>query len=146
MLVAAESMFLLLSQCTITLISQLRQYTGEADGRLPIMKRGYSAKSRFKTHIPLHCSQFTPSRLLLSNNSHLRSAVTQANLPALHAGHKPHTLPTLSIFLTSPPHLRDQTVTRLNRRCEPRRKLSQIRWIATAKQLQQAMSRGVPRV
>lgn len=90
-------------------------------------------------------SQLTTNRLLLPNNLHLRPPIAQTNLPTLHARHKPHILPP-TILLPSPPNLRNQTIPRLNRRREPRSKLPQIRRIAAAQQLQQAMRRRVPRV
>jgi len=112
-----------------------------------IMKRNKNKTSSIRRKYTIHISsQLTPHRLLLPNNPHLRPTITQANLPTLHTGHKPHTLPSLRILLPSPPNLRNKTIARLDRRREPRRKLSQIRRIATAQQLQQPAGRGVPRV
>src|SRR5271156_3892173 len=74
---------------------------------------------------------------------HQCSSVAQAHLTTCHTRHKSHLFPSI-LYLTRPPHLRNQLVTRPDRARKPCRKLLDIRRVAAAKMLQQRVSRCIP--
>lgn len=78
-------------------------------------------------------------------NLHNRPSIRKHSLPALYTHNEPDLLEATIGLLPCPPHLRDQLVSRLDRRCEPRLELLHVFGLAPAESLQNGMGSHVPR-
>ena len=84
--------------------------------------------------------------LLCSSDPHLRSAIAETDFATLDSSDKANIFPPLIVLVACPPDLRHQRVSWFHGRGKSRSIFFDVCRVTAAKQLQQSMTSGIPRV
>ena len=122
--------------------SDTRQLTRRGEDAGMVDDRRLS-KSSSISHLLMSHLQLATTTLGL----HLSPSIAQAHLSSLlNLNHESDLLPTLRILLSSPPDLSNSSITRLDRRSEPRTILLDTSRVSATDELNKCMGTGVPGV